>query len=247
MWSCRMGIRSSFPSTILLDLEVVPLAGPDVLFQEPHLLRPEEPGDLRRAEVEPEIVERVLRLQFVRDVEPLSPFQLLHRGKIPVPAVRPDDPEHVGEFVVVRCDHPPLDRRHVVGDEKGERGGQAEIPRLSGGQLRPEGLAIVLEQHDPRFGAKRTDRVEVPGEPEGVREEQRLDLRGPDPLRERAGGHVQRGRFAVDRNGCHPHLQDRHDVRRPGEGGEPHLLPLSRASPGCEAPASAPGSRSRRC
>ena len=101
-----------------------------------------------------------------------------------------------------------------------------KFPVLPGGQLRPEGLAIVLEQDDPRVGAKRADRVEVPGEPEGVRDEQRLEARGPDPLRERAGGHVQRGRFAVDRNGDQPHLQDRHDVRRPGEGGEPHLLAL---------------------
>ena len=58
----------------------------------------------------------------------------------------------------------------------------AEIAGPSGGKLRPECLAVVLDQQNGAPLAEVADSIQIPGKTERVGDEQRLDADRPDDL-----------------------------------------------------------------
>lgn len=90
------------------------------------LLTAQKTGDLGRPEIIAQVIEREQTVER-RNVMLFSEFFLCSWLKVAIPAMRPDQTEHVGEFSVAGAYCPALDRGEVVANVERKGAGEAEI------------------------------------------------------------------------------------------------------------------------
>ena len=202
-----------------------------VLFPEPDSFREilklptsEKAGDFGGPKVESEIVEGILGLELVGNVKAGTPFGLLLRGQIAIPAVGTHDAQHLAQVKIVGDGHAAFDGRHVVGHEKRGTGCQTKIAAQSATKAGSQRFAIVFEQQNSALSAKVGQGWKIAGKAQDVGDEESLQIDFIKSLGHMFDHCIHGDRGNIKGNRGQAMLNDRHDICGPSQGGEPDAI-----------------------